>query len=206
MRHVLLPPIVACFAGGNGRATGERHAGQKAALQAEVASLRPQCDEPCYMYYSFFAIRSVNEGLEIRRCLHSLLSLRSRRVRRFRGCGVLAFRFGRAAWVDEQSSDPLDYCSTNCAARVQMHHLVGRGECSLPGCIHKCLIHQHTLEETGYCSEDHRVRATARMLVSGGQAGQGGKDLQVFPPLLYSSSTLGNDVISRGVGVLLYFF
>lgn len=99
--------------------------------------------------------------------------------------GVLASStFGRAAWVDQRSGEPLDYCSTCCAACVQMHHLVGAGECSLPGCILKCLIHQRTHEETGYCSEDHRVRATARMLVSSGQSEQGGKYSRVFPPLL----------------------
>eukprot|EP00903_Cladosiphon_okamuranus_P013691 g12749.t1 len=70
----------------------------------------------------------------------------------------------RTAWVDEDTGDVLDYCGSRCADDVGMPHLVGRGECSLPGCIDPNMVHPHTQKEMGYCCEEHRLRATKRSL------------------------------------------
>ncbi|CAN0059865.1 unnamed protein product [Pylaiella littoralis] len=70
----------------------------------------------------------------------------------------------RTAWVDEDTGGVFDYCGTLCATRVGMHHLVGQGECSLPGCVKMNMVHPHRRQEMGYCCEDHRLRATQRSL------------------------------------------
>lgn len=154
----------------------------------------------------FFAISSVRKRPEISRCLSFAGFPSFFTPRPPLSSGFLAFRFfGRPAWVDQKSGDPLDYCGSRCAARVQMNHLVGRGVCSLPGCIHKCFIHQQTQEETGYCSEDHRVRATGRMLVSGGWASGPRKEglASVFGDY---SSRPGNDAISLRGSASIHVF
>lgn len=61
-----------------------------------------------------------------------------------------------------------------------MHHLVGQGECSLPGCVKMNMVHPHRRQEMGYCCEDHRLRATQRSLVSEKAAGGPGLEVVVF--------------------------
>ncbi|CAN0183221.1 unnamed protein product [Ectocarpus sp. 12 AP-2014] len=70
----------------------------------------------------------------------------------------------RAAWVDEGTGGVLDYCGSWCAGEVGMDHLVGVGVCSLPGCVKPNFVHPRDRQETGYCCEDHRLRATQRSL------------------------------------------
>lgn len=76
--------------------------------------------------------------------------------------------------MDEDTGDVLDYCGSRCAGQVGMPHLVGRGECSLPGCVSPTMVHPHTQKDMGYCCEEHRLRATQRSLVSEG-GGIGGR-------------------------------
>lgn len=71
----------------------------------------------------------------------------------------------RAAWVDDTTGDVLDYCGSRCAGQVGMPHLMGSGECSLPGCVNVNMVHPRSKEEMGYCCENHRLRATQRSLV-----------------------------------------
>lgn len=76
----------------------------------------------------------------------------------------------RPAWVDPSTSLPLGYCSSACAEAHGAHHLVGRDQCSLPGCVSKTLLHNRTGANLGYCAEIHLHRAASRQLVSDGQA------------------------------------
>lgn len=70
------------------------------------------------------------------------------------------------AWIDSDTGHPLSYCGSRCARKDGMERLVGDNECSLPGCVRRTFLHEGTRKDLGYCSEDHRLRATQRCLVS----------------------------------------
>lgn len=76
--------------------------------------------------------------------------------------------------MDEDTGYFLNYCGARCASELQMHHLVGQGKCSLPGCAGPNMVHPEKREEMGYCCEDHHLRATQLSLVTMWTEGSGG--------------------------------